>query len=141
MTPAEYAISAFTIFNGARALAYIPQLICIYRDPDGARAVSLLTWGLFTAANLATIAYALVVAADPVLAFVFALNAAGSLTIVVLVMAKRRKLANLLNDDTCRAAPKAARAFIKLACPFRDRWKSCLKVDQRSHILLGTSST
>lgn len=106
MTPAEYAISAFTIFNGARALAYIPQLICIHRNPDGAKAVSLFTWGLFAAANLATIAYALVVAADPVLAFVFALNAAGCLAIVVLVMVKRRRLATTLNDGKRTAAPK-----------------------------------
>ena len=77
MTLAEYSMTAFALLNGARVVAYMPQIICVYRDPNGAVAVSLLTWTMFTAANLATVSYALTVSCDLMVAGVFALNALG----------------------------------------------------------------
>ena len=95
MTLAEYSMTAFAVLNGGRAVAYFPQMIRVYRDPHGATAVSLVTWGLFAAANVATVSYALTVSHDPIMAFVFALNAIGCLAIVGLTTLKRSSVAQL----------------------------------------------
>ena len=75
MTLADYSMTAFALLNGGRIIAYMPQIMCVYRDRNGAEAVSLLTWAMFTAANLATVSYSLTVSSDLVTAFIFALNA------------------------------------------------------------------
>ena len=93
MTLAEYSMAAFALLNGGRAVAYFPQMIRVYRDPHGASAVSLLTWALFAAANVATVCYALTVSNDRVVAIVFALNAIGCLAIVGLTAFKRVRVA------------------------------------------------
>ena len=89
MTLADYSMTAFALLNGGRVLAYMPQIVCVYRDPNGAAAVSLLTWVMFTAANLATVSYALTVTSDLVVAGVFALNALGCLIITALIAVRR----------------------------------------------------
>jgi hypothetical protein len=93
MTLAELSLVAFAVLNGVRAVAYLPQMIRVYRDPHDAAAVSLATWALFAASNTATVVYALVVAGDRVVAIVFAMNAVGSLAIVAMTMFKRMSCA------------------------------------------------
>ena len=89
MTLADLSMTAFALLNGARVVAYLPQIVCVYRDANGAAAVSLLTWVMFTAANLATVSYALTVTADMMVAGVFALNAISCLIITVLILVRR----------------------------------------------------
>lgn len=89
MTLADYSLAAFALLNGGRAIAYFPQMIRVYRDPHGAAAVSVATWALFAASNVATVGYALTVANDLVVAIVFAMNSAGCLAIVGLTAFKR----------------------------------------------------
>ena len=69
-------------------------MIRVYRDPHDAAAVSLLTWGLFAAANIATVCYALTVSDDRIIAIVFSLNAIGCLAIVGLTAFKRIDVAH-----------------------------------------------
>ena len=89
MTLADYSLGAFAILNAARIIAYFPQAIRIYVDANGARAVSISTWVLFAAANLATVSYALTVAGDVLVAIVFSLNSVGCLVIVGFTVWKR----------------------------------------------------
>jgi hypothetical protein len=91
MTLAEYSMMAFALLNGGRAVAYFPQMVRVYRDPNGAAAVSLVTWNLFAAANVATVCYALTVSYDLIVASVFAVNAAGCLMIAGLTALKRMR--------------------------------------------------
>jgi hypothetical protein len=92
MTLADYSMTAFALLNGGRAIAYFPQMIRVYRDPHGAAAVSLVTWALFAAANVATVCYALTVSNDRVVAIVFALNAVGCVAIAALTLVKRMRM-------------------------------------------------
>jgi len=94
MTLADYSMTAFALLNGGRIVAYMPQIMCVYRDRNGAEAVSLLTWAMFTAANLATVSYSLTVSSDLVIACVFALNAACCLAITCLVACRRVAVAS-----------------------------------------------
>ena len=89
MTLADYSMTAFALLNGGRLIAYMPQIMCIHRDRNGAAAVSLLTWSAFTAANLATVSYSLTVSSDLVVASVFALNAVCCVAITCLVACRR----------------------------------------------------
>jgi hypothetical protein len=91
MTLSEYSLSAFAILNTARLIAYFPQVMRIYFDANGARAVSIATWLLFAAANLATVSYALFVARDTLIAILFSLNTMGCLVIVGFTVWKRIK--------------------------------------------------
>jgi len=89
MTIADYSVTAFALLNGARVIAYAPQIRCLTRDNSNAAAVSLITWSLFSLANAATVVYALFAINDPLMAGVFALNLLGCLTIVGIIGKKR----------------------------------------------------
>jgi uncharacterized protein with PQ loop repeat len=90
MTAAEVATTAFTLCNAVRVLAYLPQILRITQDPDGARAISCATWSLFAISHLTTVVYALVAAHDPTMAAVFGGNALACLLILGLTLFKRR---------------------------------------------------
>jgi uncharacterized protein with PQ loop repeat len=89
MTLSDYSMTAFALLNGGRIIAYMPQIMCVYRDRNGAQAVSLVTWAMFTAANLATVSYSLTVASDFIVASVFAANAVCCFAITGLVACRR----------------------------------------------------
>src|SRR5262245_62000951 len=89
MTLAEYSLTAFTVLNGARLVAYVPQIVCVYRDRAGATSVSMMTWGMFFSANVATVFYALAAAGDSIVAAVFAINAVACITIFALIVKRR----------------------------------------------------
>ena len=108
MNSAETAVVLFAVCNSARVLAYIPQLVRVARDADGARAISCLTWGSFTIANLSTVSYALLFLSDWRTAAIFGANAACCLIIVGLSAYKRlqmdtvwRRRASLLGLTSC----------------------------------------
>jgi hypothetical protein len=92
MTLADYSMTAFAILNGARIAAYVPQLRRVYCDPNGAAAVSILTWVLFATANAATVSYAWFAANDGLIALVFSMNTVGCLAVAVLTAGKRFKM-------------------------------------------------
>lgn len=125
---ADFSLAAFALLNGSRAVAYLPQMARVYRCPHGAAAVSITTWALFAAANLATVLYALAVSHDRVVAAVFALNAAGCLAIVVLTAMKRAQAAalpthaaHLINPDTLRDdTPLHDGTYTSPSAPVRD---------------------
>src|SRR4051812_27864502 len=89
MTVAECAMAAFALLNSGRALAYVPQIARVYRDQNGAAAVSLVTWVLFASSNLATAVYAHAVYSDVIMATVFALNTLACLLVVAFTAMKR----------------------------------------------------
>ncbi|WP_293809271.1 hypothetical protein [uncultured Bosea sp.] len=91
MTAAELAATAFALCNAVRALAYLPQILRIIQDPDGARAISCATWSLFAISHLTTVAYALLAAHDWTMAAVFGVNALACATIIGLTLYKRRR--------------------------------------------------
>jgi len=86
MNSPELAAGIFATCNSARILAYIPQIVRIMRDRNGSPGVSCLTWAGFTAANFSTVAYALVVAPNRVMAVVFGVNGVFCVAIVTLTV-------------------------------------------------------
>jgi|RhiMethySRZTD1v2_1073278.scaffolds.fasta_scaffold446347_2 hypothetical protein len=94
-TLADYSIMAFALLNGGRTVGYISQFMRVYHDPHDAAAVSVPTWALLAASNLATVCYALTHSNDVLVAGVFALNAIGCLAIVAMTAFKRMPIASL----------------------------------------------
>jgi predicted lysophospholipase L1 biosynthesis ABC-type transport system permease subunit len=101
MTLADYSVSAFTVLNGARIFAYLPQIACVHRDRSGASSVSMMTWGMFFSANLATVLYALVVVGDQIMAAIFAANATACAVIFALILRKRLVHARRASQTEC----------------------------------------
>jgi hypothetical protein len=96
---AEITLALFAAFNSIRIIAYIPQIVKLITDRTGASSISFLTWGLFLAANVSTVAYALVNRSDWTLAAYFSVYAACCAAILVLAYAKRRSHAKHTHDD------------------------------------------
>jgi uncharacterized protein with PQ loop repeat len=92
MTPADVALVVFTACNTARVFAYLPQIVKISRDTQGAAAISYMTWGLFGVSHLSTVAYAVLVVDDWRMAAIFAANTVCCVAIVGLTAWKRASL-------------------------------------------------
>ena len=87
------ATGAFTAFapNILRAASYLPQIIRVAADTDGAKAISYSTWIVWICANASTAAYAIVNVADWTLFAMSIVNAVGCLVVVGLTIWKRRR--------------------------------------------------
>lgn len=85
----EFAITIFSISNCLRVIAYVPQILRVMRDREGATAVSCMTWLLFSLSHLSTVLYALLVISDWRMAVIFFANLLCSLTILGLTLYKR----------------------------------------------------
>lgn len=105
MSSVELAAIVFAGCNSARVLAYIPQIVSIARDRNGARGLSCLTWAGFATSNLSTVAYALVALSDWNMAAVFGVNGVFCLAIVALAVWKRVRE----SSDPGASSPTGAR--------------------------------
>jgi hypothetical protein len=95
VTLADVTLLAFTTCNTVRVVAYLPQIWKVATDPHGARAISFVTWGLFLASNVATVAYAWVNRGDAIMAALFVANGAGCLTVLALAAWQRAPFRHL----------------------------------------------
>jgi hypothetical protein len=93
----EITLALFSIFNFLRLGSYLPQIVRVAKDNEGAKAISYSTWGLWIGANASTAAYAIVNITDVVLFFVSAMNAIGCALVVALTVLKRHRHARALH--------------------------------------------
>jgi uncharacterized protein with PQ loop repeat len=75
--------------NSARLITYVPQIIAVWRCRDGARSISLLTWGSWTVSHFAAILYGIVVVPDLFFVCVSLVNLL-SCAVVTAIAAQRR---------------------------------------------------
>ena len=107
MSMAETAVAVFAFCNSVRIFAYLPQIIAVARDQNGATAISYTTWALFAASHVSTMAYAFVVLDDWRMAAVFGANTACCTAILAVTAFKRAAR---------RLAPHEAEADVVAAC-------------------------
>jgi hypothetical protein len=90
MITAEAAVLiAFSAANACRLVAYLPQIVALLKETNGAAAVSGATWILFLISNGVTAVYASVVCADIALTAIFSANSLCCAAIVLLIFRKR----------------------------------------------------
>jgi hypothetical protein len=99
----EITLTLFSIFNVLRLGSYLPQIMRVATDNEGAKAISYSTWGLWIGANASTAAYALVNIADTTLFIISALNAIGCALVVGLTAIKRCQHARALQVKRAHA--------------------------------------
>lgn len=81
----------FTFMNSIRIFAYVPQLLKVTEDTNGASAISYSTWTLFFLSHLTTVAFAIFYVGDLVMALIFSGNALACFAILLATFVKRRK--------------------------------------------------
>lgn len=89
ISSADLAMFAFTAINSVRVIAYVPQIMRVARDTDGAQAISCTTWIMFALSHLSAVAYAMLTVDDRWMAMVFAANFIASTSILTLTLYKR----------------------------------------------------
>ncbi|MBL0354044.1 MAG: hypothetical protein IPP03_15820 [Dechloromonas sp.] len=97
VSPLVFAL--FTFMNSIRIFAYLPQIIKVTKDENGASAISYSTWALFFLSHLATVAYAVFCVGDPVMALIFFGNASACFVLLLATFVKRRNHAIRLLAD------------------------------------------
>jgi len=96
----------YLLTNAARVFTYLPQIVLVWRCRDGARSVSLLTWGSWVAANGMAVLYGTLVVYDLFFLLISLVNLAGC-GLVAGVAARRR-----LQWRRDRQAAAVARPFV-----------------------------
>ncbi len=112
----------YLLTNAMRVFTYLPQIRAVWHDSEGARTLSLLTWGSWTLSNLCALAYALLVARDLPLAAISAINLVGC-GCVTAIAAQRRLQWRRRCARTGTAAVQAPRtaALRRPESPWRGR--------------------
>lgn len=77
--------------NALRVFTYWPQILAVWRSRDGARAVSLLTWGSWCVSHLAALLYGTVVMGDPFFVCISAINLLGCSAVTSIAATRRRQ--------------------------------------------------
>lgn len=89
MQIADVTLAGFLLFGSIRIFSYLPQIVRVVRDHNGASAISYTTWSTWTLANLATASYAGVNLGDPYLAGVSCIYALCCALVLTLTAMKR----------------------------------------------------
>lgn len=80
---------AYLLANGARIVAYLPQIRAVWRCRDGAASISLLSWSTWTLSHVAALLYALLVLRDLPFLLVTSLNLAGCGAVTWIALRRR----------------------------------------------------
>ncbi|VWX61572.1 conserved membrane hypothetical protein [Burkholderiales bacterium 8X] len=82
----------YVITNAARLVTYIPQIVVVWRCRDGARSVSLLTWGSWVVANLSATLYGALVVRDTFFTAISIINLVCCAMVTVIAARRRASL-------------------------------------------------
>ncbi len=82
--------SLYVLTNAARVFTYLPQFMAVWRSTDGARDISLFTWGSWVVANGTAVAYGAVVTHDPIFTRIAMLNLVCCSAVTVVGAQRRR---------------------------------------------------
>lgn len=102
----------FGLFNGLRLVSYLPQIVAVARDRNGARSISFSCWSIWIGANASTAGYAGLRLGDPAMAAVGSFNAICCATVLVLALCKRAAARR-----AAAASPDRGAAGVALAPP------------------------
>lgn len=82
--------SLYFLTNAARVFTYVPQLMAVWRSTDGARDISLFTWGSWVVANATAVAYGAVVIHDLFFTLIAVLNLVCCAAVTAVGVQRRR---------------------------------------------------
>jgi hypothetical protein len=85
----DLVAAAFGAFNLLRLASYVPQILVVARDRNGATAISFSCWAIWVCANASTGLYAWVRLHDVALTLISGFNAGCCLVVLGLAAYKR----------------------------------------------------
>lgn len=100
----DFLTLSYGFFNMLRLMSYAPQMVLLAQDKSGAKAISISSWLIWTAANFTTAVYAWVRLADASLSIMNAFNTGCCVTVLALVIYKRATLGLDLSATGARRA-------------------------------------
>lgn len=99
LTNIDVVALSFGVFNLLRLVSYLPQIIVVARDQNGATAISPSCWLIWIGANVTTALYAWSRLGDAPLALISLFNGVCCLIVLLLAVFKRfshrRRIAHL----------------------------------------------
>jgi amino acid permease len=112
MQLSDFTLVAFLGLGGIRCLSYLPQIMRIMRDENGASAISYTTWFTWILTNLATASYAVFNLGDTYLAVVSVIYAFFCTVVMFLTVFKRAQYRNrmALRESGQSMLPEGLRA-------------------------------
>lgn len=123
MILSDVTLAFFLFFGSIRIVSYLPQIICITRDTNGASAISYTTWLLWSLAHLSTAGYAAINLNDAYLAGVSCVYALCCLMVLSLTLVKRTTHRRRRHDGriarvfSARLFPKRAHGLVAYPVP------------------------
>jgi hypothetical protein len=85
----EWVAWLYVVTNSIRVFFYAPQIRAVLKAEDGARAVSIVTWGFWTFAHLTAMLYAWLVIHDGAFCAIFAGNLVCTAAVTLIAARKR----------------------------------------------------
>jgi len=79
----------YLLTNAVRVFTYMPQIVAVWRSDDGARSVSLLTWGSWVLSQFTAVIYGLMVVVDGFFVAISIVNLVGCGAVTVIAMRRR----------------------------------------------------
>jgi len=80
---------AYLLTNAIRVFTYVPQIVAVWRCNDGARSVSLLTWGSWVLSHITAMVYGLTVVVDGFFVAISIVNLLGCGAVTLIAMRRR----------------------------------------------------
>lgn len=105
MTLADASLMVFSAFSGVRLISYLPQIVRVARDTNGATAISYTTWALWTGCHLSTGVYAAINLSDHLLAAASGLYALCCVLVIVMTAGKRHRLRLRRENTGTKSSP------------------------------------
>ena len=79
----------YHITGPAMSLAYLPQIYRVYRDRNGAKTISIPTWGMWTISLAVTTLYSYMVALDDLFFISSILSFSGCFLVLLMTIIRR----------------------------------------------------
>ena len=79
----------YLITNATRLVTYLPQIIVVWRCTDGARSVSVLTWGSWVVSQASAMLYGMLVLRDLPFVAISVINFVGCACVTVIALRRR----------------------------------------------------